>query len=82
MAVTKHDEKVVTTHQETLTPSQTLDYDYPVKDVEGANEDLDYSGVQKKKTDPAEIALVKKLDLFIMPTLWVSVAGHATIPPF
>lgn len=31
----------------------------------------DYSGVAAK-TDPAEIALVKKLDRWIMPMLWVS----------
>jgi len=30
----------------------------------------DYSGVAAK-TDPAEIALVKKLDRWIMPMLWV-----------
>ncbi|KAL3495508.1 major facilitator superfamily domain-containing protein [Aspergillus germanicus] len=29
----------------------------------------DYSGA-RKKTDPAEIRLVRKLDLWIMPTLW------------
>lgn len=40
-------------------------------DVEGkSHEDLDYSGAHKK-TDPAEIKLVKKLDLWIMPTLWL-----------
>lgn len=31
--------------------------------------DVDYSGASKK-TDPAEIALVRKLDKWIMPTLW------------
>ena len=31
--------------------------------------ELDYSGA-KEKTDPAEIALVRKLDKWIMPTLW------------
>lgn len=31
--------------------------------------DRDYSGA-KEKTDPAEIALVRKLDRWIMPTLW------------
>lgn len=30
----------------------------------------DYSGAQKK-TDPVEIKLVRKLDLWIMPTLWI-----------
>ena len=31
----------------------------------------DYAGA-KEKTDPIEIALVRKLDRWIMPTLWVS----------
>jgi hypothetical protein len=31
--------------------------------------EVDYSGA-KEKTDPAEIALVRKLDRWIMPTLW------------
>lgn len=30
----------------------------------------DYSGAQEK-TDPKEIALVRKLDLWIMPVLWL-----------
>lgn len=30
---------------------------------------VDYAGAHKK-TDPAEIRLVKKLDLWIMPVLW------------
>lgn len=30
----------------------------------------DYSGAHKK-TDPKEIALVRKLDLWIMPILWI-----------
>ncbi|KAF9891366.1 hypothetical protein FE257_004222 [Aspergillus nanangensis] len=34
------------------------------------NPDGDYSGAQKK-TDPVEIRLVRKLDMWIMPTLWV-----------
>jgi len=38
-------------------------------DVELEHDNLDYSG-SHKKTDPAEIALVKRLDMFIMPTLW------------
>lgn len=33
------------------------------------NEIVDYSGAHEK-TDPAEIALVRKLDRWIMPTLW------------
>lgn len=35
--------------------------------------DADYSGAVAK-TDPAEIQLVKKLDLFLMPTLWIMVS--------
>lgn len=31
---------------------------------------VDYSGAHEK-TDPKEIALVKKLDRWIMPTLWI-----------
>lgn len=34
------------------------------------NSPLDYSG-SGKKTDPVEIKLVKRLDMFIMPTLWL-----------
>lgn len=39
-------------------------------DEEGLTAGVDYSGAQSK-TDPAEIKLVKKLDLWIMPTLWI-----------
>lgn len=38
-----------------------------VLDKSEQNGTLDYSGAHKK-TDPAEIALVKKLDRYIMPT--------------
>lgn len=31
---------------------------------------VDYSGA-RAKDDPAEIKLVRKLDLFILPTLWI-----------
>lgn len=34
-----------------------------------SSENVDYSGAHEK-TDPEEIRLVKRLDLFIMPTLW------------
>lgn len=74
MATTKAgslDEKANVTHLEVLSPTKSIDSDYPVKDVEGVDPTLDYSGAQKKKTDPAEIALVKKLDRYIMPTLWI-----------
>lgn len=39
-------------------------------DEEGKREITDYSGAHAK-TDPAEIKLVKKLDTWIMPTLWI-----------
>lgn len=41
-----------------------------VVDEEGRAIPIDYSGAHAK-TDPAEIALVKKLDRWIMPTLWI-----------
>jgi hypothetical protein len=31
---------------------------------------VDYSGA-RAKDDPAEIKLVRKLDLYILPTLWI-----------
>ena len=37
-------------------------------DPEQSGEPLDYSGAHEK-TDPAEIKLVRKLDMWIMPTL-------------
>lgn len=37
--------------------------------MQPAKDGQDYSGAARK-TDPAEIALVKKLDYRIMPTLW------------
>ncbi|KAJ9603363.1 hypothetical protein H2200_012141 [Cladophialophora chaetospira] len=41
-----------------------------VVDAEGKPVRIDYSGAHKK-TDPEEIKLVKKLDRWIMPTLWI-----------
>ncbi|ETI23680.1 hypothetical protein G647_05483 [Cladophialophora carrionii CBS 160.54] len=41
-----------------------------VVDSEGKPVRIDYSGAHKK-TDPKEIQLVKKLDRWIMPTLWI-----------
>jgi hypothetical protein len=38
-------------------------------DVTKSQVKTDYSGA-REKTDPAEIALVKKLDRWIMPMLW------------
>ena len=46
-------------------------------DEEGkAAEQIDYSGAHEK-TDLKEIRLVKKLDLWIMPTLWLMVRDCA-----
>lgn len=60
-----NNDKASVTHQEVLSPTQTID-DYPLKpDAEGNNV-VDYSGAHEK-TDPKEIALVKKLDWYIMP---------------
>ena len=47
-----------------------LQTEYAVDEEGKAVERLDYSGATKK-TDPREIQLVKKLDMWIMPTLWV-----------
>lgn len=71
MATTKAgslDEKPNVSHFEVLDRTKSVESDYPVKDAEGAIA-VDYSGASKK-TDPAEIALVKKLDWYIMPVLW------------
>lgn len=38
--------------------------------AEDENVQLDYAGAHAK-VDPFEIKLVKRLDLFIMPTLWI-----------
>lgn len=43
--------------------------EYAVEEKAATDVNVDYSGAHKK-TDPAEIKLVKKLDWFIMPTLW------------
>ena len=40
------------------------------KHVDLAPENVDYSGATAK-TDPKEIALVRKLDWWIMPILWL-----------
>ena len=49
---------------------EKLQNEHPL-DEEGrtTEQDVDYSGATKK-TDPKEIALVRKLDRWIMPTLW------------
>lgn len=58
--------------------NKEIQLEYIVGDEEGRTaEATDYSGATKK-TDPAEIALVRKLDKWIMPTLWVMV-GHCAV---
>jgi hypothetical protein len=46
------------------------EYTVTSEGVKQAVKQTDYSGAQKK-TDPVEIRLVRKLDLWIMPTLWL-----------
>ncbi|KAL5363001.1 major facilitator superfamily domain-containing protein [Aspergillus floccosus] len=46
------------------------EYTVTSEGVKQSTKQTDYSGAQKK-TDPVEIRLVRKLDLWIMPTLWV-----------
>lgn len=43
--------------------------EYAESDQAGANGQTDYSGA-RAKTDPAEIALVRKLDRRILPMIW------------
>ena len=67
-------EKSSTEHVETYTGNEkdnTLQREYTL-DEEGKRpvEKVDYSGAHEK-TDPKEIALVRKLDIWIMPMLWV-----------
>jgi MFS family permease len=52
-----------------LYPTQT-NASYDEETLKQSAERIDYSGA-REKTDPAEIALVKKLDRWIMPTLWI-----------
>jgi hypothetical protein len=59
-------EKASVEQREILSPTQTNDYDEFDSEKGGR---IDYSGAHDK-TDPKEIALVKKLDWYIMPTLW------------
>lgn len=54
--------------------NKEIQLEYVVADEESKTaEAADYSGAAKK-TDPAEIALVRKLDTWIMPTLWIMVS--------
>ena len=54
-------------------PAQTYEEEGVVKDAFGVK--LDYSGATKK-TDPVEIALVRKLDMWIMPMYDDSAPDH------
>lgn len=45
-------------------------YEADVDSKQSGTKQLDYSGAHAK-TDPAEIALVRKLDWYIMPMLWL-----------
>ncbi|KAL4898671.1 major facilitator superfamily domain-containing protein [Aspergillus ambiguus] len=56
------EEKVTTLHRENTITSEGEKY--------ATKSRPDYSGAQKK-TDPLEIRLVRKLDIWIMPTLWL-----------
>lgn len=59
--------------QRSQTPDEKINSASHLEDPESLMkeqlEDVDYSGAAKK-SDPAEIALVRKLDMRIMPTLW------------
>lgn len=73
-----HTNKDAGSRRASVTPSiqeknKEIQLEYLVGDEQGKiAEATDYSGATKK-TDPAEIALVRKLDRWIMPTLWVMV---------
>jgi hypothetical protein len=51
------------------TDSKPVSYRLEASGELGARQDADYSGAVEK-SDPVEIALVRKLDWRIMPTLW------------
>lgn len=55
--------------EEVLSPIETHDHDDTIDQEKRKAIGIDYSGAYEK-TDPKEIALVKKLDWYIMPT-WV-----------
>ncbi|KAI7299098.1 hypothetical protein KC315_g17769, partial [Hortaea werneckii] len=67
-------DKPSTEHVELASPadkSSVLQREYTVdEDGKKPLEAFDYSGAHEK-TDPKEIALVKKLDWYIMPMLWI-----------
>ena len=75
MAVSELDKKVdskATPTEVELDKPKGVQSEFAMLDNEKAisEEPLDYSGAHEK-TDPAEIKLVRKLDMWIMPTLWV-----------
>lgn len=53
--------------EEVLSPIETHDHDDPIDQEKRKAIGIDYSGAYEK-TDPKEIALVRKLDWYIMPT--------------
>ncbi|KXT10263.1 hypothetical protein AC579_6615 [Pseudocercospora musae] len=63
-------EKATVAYDEVLSPTQTNDADKIDEEKRPQAARMDYSGAAKK-TDPKEIKLVKKLDWYIMPTLWL-----------
>jgi hypothetical protein len=69
MAV-RHGEAQVVSHPEAIETEKPAEKHNEFFDEEGKPQvAVDYSGAHAK-TDPAEIALVRKLDRWIMPTLW------------
>jgi MFS family permease len=70
MAVTEFDDKKVDSTALEVSKSRESQKEYAY-DQEGLDDGpTDYSGASNK-TDPAEIKLVRKLDTWIMPTLWI-----------
>ena len=56
--------------QSNLEKVESSRYEPDAESKQDGTKQLDYSGAHAK-TDPAEIALVKKLDWYIMPMLWL-----------
>lgn len=65
-SVTKESIAIVTAEKERTSVEQ---HEFVMLDKERSSARADYSGAHEK-TDPEEIKLVRKLDMFIMPTLW------------
>lgn len=53
-----------------LNNEKTIEATHNESKIEEVKIQVDYSG-SHAKTDPAEIKLVKKLDIWILPTLWL-----------